>query len=110
MKGVLMLKTIKRSSILLCALCLTFSATLASEGRGQRMFDQNLKKACGINGFEVARKHTQTEWTAIYENQKLNDEMKIYCPEAKDFKSDYVRDVYEFMYAAAKDSGKVLGA
>lgn len=92
------------------SLVLLPSASFASEGRGQRMFDQNLKKACGTNGLEVARKHTQEEWTKIYKSNGLDAEMKLYCPEAKPFKDIYTKDVYEFFYALAKDSGKVIGA
>lgn len=98
------------SVVVIISLVLLQSASFASEGRGQRMFDQNLKKACGTNGLEVARKHTQAEWTKIYESNRLDDEMKVYCPEAKPFKDIYTKDVYEFFYALAKDSGKVIGA
>lgn len=98
------------SVVVIISLVLLQSASFASEGRGQRIFDQNLKKACGTNGLEVARKHTQAEWTKIYESNGLNDEMKVYCPEAKPFKDIYTKDVYEFFYALAKDSGKVIGA
>ncbi|MDD2384037.1 MAG: cytochrome C [Sulfurospirillaceae bacterium] len=93
-------------SLLVLGVIATFS--LASEGRGQRMFDQNLKKACGINGLQVARAHTQAEWTKIYESNALNNEMRVFCPEAKDFKETYQKDVYEFMYALASDSGKIV--
>jgi len=96
--------------VIAISLVLFESASFGSEGRGQRMFDQNLKKACGTNGLEVARKHTQAEWTKIYESNSLDDEMKLYCPEAKPFKDIYAKDVYEFFYALAKDSGKVIGA
>lgn len=111
MKGEKMIKKFfSLSLVLIISLVLLQSASFASEGRGQRMFDQNLKKACGTNGLEVARKHTQAEWTKIYESNGLDAEMKLYCPEAKPFKDIYTKDVYEFFYALAKDSGKVIGA
>lgn len=103
-------KLFRLAVILIISLVMLESTSFASEGRGQRMFDQNLKKACGTNGLEVARKHTQAEWTKIYENNGLDAEMKLYCPEAKPFKDIYAKDVYEFFYALAKDSGKVIGA
>lgn len=75
------------------------------------MFDQNLKKSLVIYvKTKLARKHTQAEWTKIYESNGLDAEMKLYCPEAKPFKDIYAKDVYEFFYALAKDSGKVIGA
>ena len=99
----------------LCALAGAFmvfatSSFAAQEGRGLRMFDQNIKKACGSNAFEVAKMHTQAEWKAIYESDGLDAKFKTICPEAKPFKAEYKEDVYAFMYALAKDSGKILGA
>jgi hypothetical protein len=97
---------------IIIALVLTLNSSLmaAQEGRGLRMFDQTIKKACGTNAFEVARMYTQAEWKAIYEADALDAEFQKICPEAKPFKAMYKPDVYAFMYAAAKDSGKVLGA
>ena len=103
-------KLLSLMMMLTISLVLLESVSFASEGRGRRMFDQNLKKACGVEGLEVARKHTQAEWTKIYESNGLDAEMKLYCSEAKPFKNDDVKDVYEFFYALAKDSGKVIGA
>jgi len=96
---------------LACALMVfTTSSFAAQEGRGLRMFDQNIKKACGSNAFEVARMHTQAEWKAIYDADGLDAKFKTICPEAKPFKEEYKEDVYAFMHAVAKDSGKILGA
>lgn len=91
-------------------LILDSSVLASSDGRGQRMFDQNIKKACGLNGIMVARSKTQSEWTSIYEENRLNATMLSLCPEAKPFKEIYLQDVYAYMKTYAKDSGVVLGA
>ncbi len=91
------------------ALFLLQSSSFASEGRGLRMFDQNLKKECGLNGIVVARSHTQGEWTKIYQDKSLNSTLQALCPQADPFKEKYLEDVYAFMHAYAKDSGKVVG-
>jgi len=103
-------KWMKVSIIVTLILSLSGSLNAAEEGRGLRMFDQTIKKACGTNAFEVARRYTQAQWKALYEADALDAEFQKICPEAKPFKAIYKPDVYAFMYAAAKDSGKVLGA
>lgn len=97
--------------ILMCSL-MVFTTTLSAsqEGRGLRMFDQTIKKACGTNAFEFARTHTQAEWKSLYESNGLDAELKKICPEAKPFKEEYKPDLYAFLYAVAKDSGKIFGA
>lgn len=100
----------KKSLYVFGALMVISSTALASEGRGQRMFDQNLKKACGLNAVMVARSKTQSEWEKIYQDNRLNETMLSLCPEAKPFKEMYLPDVYAYMKSYAKDSGVVLGA
>jgi len=96
--------------VLAALMALSSSCIAAEEGRGLRMFDQNIKKACGTNAFEVARMYTQAQWKEMYESNAFDAEFQKICPEAKPFKAMYKPDVYAFMYGAAKDSGKVLGA
>lgn len=98
-------------NIFVLGIVLIFCFSLeASDGRGQRMFDQNIKKSCGLNGIMVARSKTQSEWASIYEENRLNETMLSLCPEAKPFKEIYLQDVYAYMKTFAKDSGTVLGA
>jgi hypothetical protein len=54
--------------------------------------------------------YTQAQWKEMYESNAFDAEFQKICPEAKPFKAMYKPDVYAFMYGAAKDSGKVLGA
>lgn len=106
-----MKKRLHVSFLILCSLMVfTTTAFASQEGRGLRMFDQTIKKACGTNAFEFARKYTQAEWKAIYDANTLDAEFKKICPEAKPFKEEYKPDVYAFLHAVAKDSGKILGA
>ncbi|MDD3342875.1 MAG: hypothetical protein PHR87_04795 [Sulfurospirillaceae bacterium] len=103
-----MKKIIKTFLVILCGIFITEISVYASAGRGMRMFDQNVKTACGTNAFMVARSHTQEEWTKIYKANSLNAEIKTFCAEATPIKDMYQKDLYEFMYAMAKDSGAII--
>lgn len=87
---------------------LTSSAFASAEGKGARFFERKLKMTCGFNAYEMARKHTQEEWTAIYKSGSLNDEMEAMCPGAKDFKKHNEKYVYAFFNSYAIDSGQIL--
>jgi len=92
---------------------LTFATTTVSAdaGKGQKIILKKLKKACikaGIeNGGVLAKKHTQAEWKAIQESDKLNDELATLCPGAKKLKPKYAVHTFDFLYNYASDSGNV---
>lgn len=79
----------------------------ADTNKGQKIFIKKMKKPCGMNGGEMALKHTQEEWKAINDAGKLNEELLEKCPEAKPLKDSYVPHVYDFLYNYASDSGNV---
>ncbi len=83
------------------------TSLIASEGKGQRIFLKKLRKACGHNGFVMAKKHTQEEWTKIFKTGNLNRTMALYCTGAKTFKIAEERHVAEFLVAFASDSGQI---
>ena len=78
------------------------------EGKGNRIYLKKLSNTCKLSGFEMAQKHTQEEWKAIYEAGLLNAEMESLCPGARDFKASDEKYVNAFFYAFASDSGKVV--
>lgn len=84
----------------------TISAS-ADIAKGQKIILKKLKKSCGMNGAEIAKKHTQAEWKKIKEEKKFNEEILGICPKSKPLKSKYVDDVYDFIFEYAKDSGNV---
>lgn len=84
------------------------SVTLSADvDKGQKIILKKLKKACGFNGAELAKKHTQNEWKQIQDGGKLNEELHTLCPSAKPLKDKYVVHVYDFVHNYASDSGNV---
>jgi len=103
-----MIKTVSKL-VLVAALAASFGATsaMADAGKGQKLYAKKLKKACGFNGAKMAKKHTQAEWKKINSSGKLADEIKKQCPKAKPVKEKYLKDLYDFFYNYASDSGNV---
>jgi hypothetical protein len=92
------------------AIVLGLSSTAAFAGnavKGQKLFIKKYKEACGMNGAEMAGKHTQDEWEALMDDGKIADEMKAICPNLKSVKEKFVPHLYEFYYKYASDSGNV---
>lgn len=93
--------------VLIVALGFASAPAFADVGKGQKIFIKLMKKPCGINGGEMAKKHTQAEWKAINDAGKLNDELIKQCPNAKPLKDRFVPHVYDFLHNYASDSGNV---
>jgi len=85
---------------------ITVSAN-ASKGQKIILSKIKIKKACHINGAVLAKKHTQSQWKAIYSGGKLAGELKSICPSAKPLKKKYAKDVFDFLHNYASDSGNV---
>ncbi len=79
----------------------------ADAAKGQKIFLKKMKDPCGMNGGEMAVKHTQMEWKGINDAGKLNEELLKFCPTAEPLKESYVPHVYDFLYNYASDSGNV---
>jgi Spy/CpxP family protein refolding chaperone len=100
----------KMIKIALAALVmLTMSATTLSAdvAKGQKLYLKKLKGACGMNGAEMAGKHSQMEWEQVKDN--LAAEIKNICPKAKDsaLKDKYLPHYFDFFHEYANDSGNV---
>jgi len=74
--------------------------------KGQKIYSKRLKKVCGMNGGEFARKHTQKEWIQIQKSGKLVEEITSVCKGAK-IKNKYLLDLGAFFIEFANDSGNV---
>lgn len=79
----------------------------ADSKKGQKIIIKKLKKDCGFNGAVLAHKHTQDDWTKVYNDGTLNDEIMKICPSAKPLKEKYLPHVYDFLFEYALDSGNV---
>lgn len=90
------------------ALALTSTTASADVKKGQKLYSKKLKRACGMSGADMAKKHTQGEWEAIG-TSGLKAEIKSICPDVKDSKvrDKYMEHFYDFFYEYASDSGNV---
>ena len=88
------------------ALALTSTVASADAAKGQKIYSKKLKAACGFNGADFAKKHTQDEWKAIGVDG-MQAEIKKLCPSAKDLNKKYIKDVLDFSINFASDSGNV---
>jgi len=79
----------------------------ADVNKGKKLYAKKLKKVCGFNGAEFAKKHTQAQWEAV--KGSMDKEIKKLCPAVKDsaLKSKYLKHYYDFAHKYASDSGNV---
>jgi cell division protein FtsN len=84
----------------------TQKTTSGNPSRGQKLFAKRVKKECGVNGGEVAKKHTQSEWEKLLKDGKLADELSNICNGVK-VKEKYLLDIGAFLMQFASDSGNV---
>ncbi|MEA1892298.1 MAG: cytochrome C [Campylobacterota bacterium] len=93
------------------AIALAVGTTVASADatKGQKLYLKKLKSACSMNGSKMAAQHSQSEWEAIGNGDKMVDELKKLCPAVKDkaLKSKYLPHYYDFFFEYANDSGNV---
>jgi hypothetical protein len=94
-------------SIAMALSMLVVSPASANASKGQKLIIKKLKKPCGFDGGVLAKKHTQSEWKAIFDSGKLDAELHSICPKAKKLKKKYIKHVYDFLYNYASDSGNV---
>ncbi len=90
-------------------LLLSLSATTATADvkKGQKLYIKKLKGSCQMSGAVMAGKHSQDEWTEIYEAGELESELKTICPKLGDVKDKYLPHFYDFFNEYASDSGNV---
>ncbi len=81
----------------------------AGVAKGQKLFKRKFRKSCRFSGVRFARKHTQEEWTNIYESGKFQEEAKKICPRLKldKIKDSWWPHVYDFTLEYATGSSHV---
>ena len=75
--------------------------------KGQKLYLNHMKKPCGINGAKFAAKHTQEEWEGLKEKGAFVKEAQKICPNIKEFNDAWSKNLFEFSYEYASDSGHV---
>jgi len=74
--------------------------------KGQKVYLKKIKSKCQMTGAKMAIKHTSGEWTKIYNDGKLNSELKNQCPKfKKDLKPKYQKQLFEFLNEYGSDTG-----
>jgi hypothetical protein len=101
-----MTKFTKLALAALLGLAVVTSTASADAAKGQKIYSKKLKKVCGMNGAEFAKKHTQDEWEQIKSDGKMADEIAAICKGAK-VKDKYIPDLSDFAINFASDSGNV---
>ncbi|MEA3419366.1 MAG: cytochrome C, partial [Campylobacterota bacterium] len=92
----------------LFAVAMLGTTASADVAKGQKLYSKKLKGACGVTGAKFAAKHTQDQWEEIKEAGKFGDEVKKICPKMeKSYKDKWSKDLYDFAYEYASDSGNV---
>jgi len=102
----------KLSIVALLEISTLLTTVSADVKKGQKIFLKKLKASCssvGINnGLKFAIKHTQVEWENIKQAGKFGAEIVKICPKSKGkLEPKYEKDVYDFSYEYASDSGNV---
>jgi hypothetical protein len=93
------------SSVLLASLLVT--TVSANPSKGKKLYLKAIKQDCDMNGAKMATQHTQDEWEALKESDKLENELKKICPNLKDVEDEYLPDLFDFFYEYGSDSGNV---
>lgn len=90
-------------------LILSLGAVTASADveKGQKLYKKKLKNTCEMSGGVIAAKHTQDEWTEIYEAGELESEIKNICPKVEKVKEKFLPHLYDFFNEFGSDSGNV---
>jgi len=75
--------------------------------KGQKLYLKNMKNACGMNGADFAKKHTQDVWKTLKDVGYFSKEVGKICPNLKEFKEAWSENIFDFVYKYASDSGHV---
>ena len=102
----MMNKTNKLVTLMILSVTLFSTVATANINKGQSIYTNNLKVSCGFSGATFAHNHTQDQWESIYQSGKFAYEVNKICPKVK-IENKHVKDMYDFAYEYAKDSGNI---
>ncbi|SFZ97872.1 hypothetical protein MNB_SV-5-1398 [hydrothermal vent metagenome] len=86
----------------------TLFATSALAGNvemGQKIYGKKLKDDCGFSGVKFTAAHTPAEWQKIYDDGKLEAEIRKICPNVKEIDPVWLDHLQAFVYEFGKGSG-----
>ena len=96
----LLLKTLLVSSVWFSS-----SALAGNVEIGQKIYGTKLKDACGFTGVKFTATHTPEKWQKIYDDGKLEAEIKTMCPKIKEIDPVWLDHIQAFVYEYGKGSG-----
>ena len=98
-----------KALVVILAFFITASSLGADVLKGQRFYIKKLKSVCGINGAEMAEKHTTSEWEDLDDRGKIADEIKKICPNVDEssLKQEYIPHYFDFFKEYSSDSGNI---
>ncbi len=81
----------------------------ADATKGQRLYKHKLRKGCQYSGLKFARTYTQSQWKELYDKGLFPEKTKELCPkiDLEKMNKKWWKDIYDFTYEYAKDSGNV---
>ena len=81
----------------------------ADASKGQRLYLKKLKYICGMNGAEMAVRHSTAQWEKLQKANNIADEIKTICPKVKDsaIKDKFMIHYYDFFKMYSNDSGNI---
>jgi len=99
----------KKIVYILTIIAIASLSSYANSDKGQRLYKHKLRKACHFSGLKFARAYTQSEWKEFYSKGLLPEKTKELCPKVNidNFEEKWWKDIYDFTYEYAKDSGNV---
>ena len=102
-----MTKFTKLALAALFSMAVMTTTASADADKGQKIYSKKLKETCGMTGGDFAQKHTQDEWTAIIEDEKLAEEITTICGDEAKVKEKKLGHIGDFVIEFANDSGNV---
>jgi len=102
-----MTKFTKLALAALLGMAVMTTTASADADKGQKIYSKKLKETCGMTGAEFAAKHTQDEWTAIIDDEKLAEEITTVCGDEAKVKEKKLSHIGDFVKEYASDSGNV---
>ena len=101
-----MIKLLLATLVMLSMSSVTLDADVK---KGQKLYLKKLKGACQLSGAKMATMHSQSEWKNLYNNSKLESELKSFCPKASEsaLKEKLLKHYFDFFFEYANDSGNV---
>jgi len=99
----------KKIVYILTIIAIASLSSYADPVKGQKLYKHKLRKGCHFSGLKFSRAYTQSEWKEFYTKGLFPQKTKELCPKVDLEKIDekWWKDIYEFTYEYAKDSGNV---